>query len=134
MEAHDVRRRLPQDPTLLTIAARIRIAREQAGLSCAELARQVGVRPSAAVQWEAEHGTTPSVENLSRVATITRIAFEWLATGRGSKAMQSDGESQAVALSDFAQSPYEERWLRVGRKVPPRLRESLLRFLEDAYR
>jgi len=134
MEAHAVRRRLPQDPTLLTIAARIRIAREQAGLSCAELARQVGVRPSAAVQWEAEHGTTPSVENLSRIATVTGIAFEWLATGRGGKAIRQDGETEAVALSDFAQNPYEERWLRIGRKVPPRLRESLLKFIEDAWR
>ena len=129
-----MRRRIQQDPALLTIAERVRIAREQAGLSCAELARQVGVRPSAAVQWEAEYGTTPSVENLSRIAGITRTAFEWLATGRGSKAIQSDGVEQAVALSDFAQSPYEERWLRIGRKVPPRLRESLLKFLEDAWR
>lgn len=129
-----MRRRIPQDPALLTIAERVRIAREQAGLSCAELARQVGVRPSAAVQWEAEDGTTPSVENLSRIAGITRTAFEWLATGRGSKAIASDGVDQAVALSDFAQNPYEERWLRIGRKVPPRLRESLLKFLEDAWR
>jgi transcriptional regulator with XRE-family HTH domain len=129
-----VRRRIPQDPALLTIAERVRMAREQVAMSCAELARQVGVRPSAAVQWEAEHGTTPSVENLSRIATVTRTAFEWLATGRGSKAPQPEGETQAVALSDFAQNPYEERWLRVGRKVPPRLRESLLKFLEEGYR
>lgn len=129
-----MKRRTPQDPTLLSIAERVRMAREEAGLSCAELARRVGVRPSAAVQWEAEHGTTPSVENLSRIAAITRTAFEWLATGRGSKAAEAAGENQAVALSDFAQSPYEERWLRIGRKVPPRLREALLKFLEEAYR
>jgi transcriptional regulator with XRE-family HTH domain len=134
MESRTVRRRIPQDPALLTIAARVRMAREQVGISCAELARQVGMRASAAVQWEAEHGTTPSVENLSRIATVTRTAFEWLATGRGSKAASPDGETQAVALSDFAQNPYEERWLRAGRRVPPRLRESLLKFLEDAYR
>jgi transcriptional regulator with XRE-family HTH domain len=129
-----VRRRIPQDPALLTIAERVGMAREQVGMGCAELARQVGVRPSAAVQWEAEHGTAPSVENLSRIATVTRTAFEWLATGRGSKAPQADGETQAVALSDFAQNPYEERWLRAGHRVPPRLRKSPLKFLEEAYR
>jgi len=130
-----MRRRTAQDPTLLGISERVRMAREQANFSCAELARQVGVRPSAAVQWEAEHGTTPTVESMSRIATITQVAFEWLATGRGIKdaGLRSD-TTPAVAMSDYAQNIYEERLLRIGRKVPPRLRESMLKFFEEAFR
>lgn len=129
-----MKRRTPQDPTLLSIAERVRMARENASLSCAQLARQVGVRPSAAVQWEADGGTTPSVENLSRIAAITGFAFEWLATGRGQKDAGSQSETPAVAMSDYAHNIYEERLLRIGRRVPPRLREALLNFLEEAFR
>src|SRR5687768_12608161 len=66
------------------IHERIQQARVSAGFSRAELARRVGVGPSAAVQWENSTGTAPTLENLARIAIATGVAFEWLATGRGS--------------------------------------------------
>jgi transcriptional regulator with XRE-family HTH domain len=135
-EGGRMKRRAVKDQTLLSMSERVRMAREAAGLSCAELARRVGVRPSAAVQWESPTGTRPTVESLSRIAVITKASFEWLATGRGSQdaAAGAGADTPAVAPGDFAHSPYEERLLRAGRRVPLKLRETLLTFLEQAFR
>lgn len=112
------------------IRERIGSARQAANLSRAELARQVGVRASAAAQWEQHEGTAPSVENLARIAAATGVAFEWLATGRGPMRASSNEEAPAVILEAFAQNLFEERLLRLGRRVPPRKREALLATLE----
>jgi transcriptional regulator with XRE-family HTH domain len=119
---------------VLSIRERIRDARLAAELSCAELARRVGVRASAAVQWESRHGTTPSVGNMARVAAATGVAFEWLATGRGPRDIDKGTDAPAVVLADFAQNGFEERMLRVARQVPLRRRDALLKFLEETYR
>jgi transcriptional regulator with XRE-family HTH domain len=66
------------------LSGRVRFARTLMKLSKAELARRVGVCLSAAVQWELTKGTSPTVTNLVKIATIAGVAFEWLATGRGS--------------------------------------------------
>lgn len=120
-------------PTM-SISQRVRMARTDAGISCAQLAREVGVRPSAAVQWEAAAGTRPTVESMSRIAIITRVNFEWLATGRGSKQPASTNATPAIALIDFAQNTYEERLLRAGRKVPLKVRDAFLQFIEQSFR
>jgi transcriptional regulator with XRE-family HTH domain len=112
------------------IRERIGTARQAANLSRAELARRVGVRASAAAQWEQHEGTAPSVENLARLAAATGVAFEWLATGRGSMHHGAQEEAPAVVLEAFAQNLFEERLLRLGRQVPPRKREALLATLD----
>lgn len=117
---------------LQPIRERIRVARELAKLSRAELARRVGVCASAAVQWEAEQGTAPSVENLSRIAVITGVAFEWLATGRGDMRHAADLATPAVVPGAFAQDWLEELMLNAFRAVPRRKREVLVRFVEQA--
>ena len=108
---------------------RIRSAREQSGLSRAALARRIGVRPSAAVQWESVDGTKPSVENLTRIASALGIRFEWLATGRG--AMQHIDEGAQALVSDaFAHDSFEERILVAVRRIPKNKREAFAVFLE----
>lgn len=113
-----------------TIRERIGTARQAANLSRAELSRRVGVRASAAAQWEQEEGTAPSVENLARIAAATGVAFEWLATGRGPLQHGAQDEAPAVVLDAFAQNLFEERLLRLGRRVAPRKREALLATLD----
>jgi len=66
----------------MDIAQRIKLARKQKGLTQLELSDLVGVTKGACGQWEVGM-TTPTVENLSRLATILDVNFEWLATGRG---------------------------------------------------
>jgi len=66
----------------MSIATRIRFLRKQKDLSQAGLAKLVGVTKGACGQWE--RGTTsPSIENLAKLAIVLDVYFEWLATGRG---------------------------------------------------
>jgi transcriptional regulator with XRE-family HTH domain len=113
------------------LSERIRQARESGDLSRAELARRVGVKPSAAVQWELKHGTVPNAENLAKIATVTNVAFEWLATGRGATRTLLMHETPAVHLASFAHNLFEERLLEIARIMPSKTRDSLMHFLED---
>ncbi len=113
------------------IGKRVRQSREGAGLTQSELARRTGVRPSAVSQWESPQGTVPSVENLTRIASITCVKFEWLATGRGPQKDAHTGEAPAVALDVYAQDLFEERVLHLVRSLNARKRASLLKLLEE---
>jgi transcriptional regulator with XRE-family HTH domain len=115
----------------MLIGERIRSAREAAGMTRSLLARRVGVQPSAASQWERVDGTAPSVENLARVALVTNVTFEWLATGRGSP---RGAEKTALDVANFAQDLFEERLLQLGRKLRPLRRDLVLRLLEELSR
>src|SRR5678816_4918730 len=112
-----------------TLADRIRHARRLAGASQAALARQVGVVPSAVAQWEGRSKTSPTVEHLMRIAQVTNVAFEWLATGRG-PTTQVDPDPPAVDTTAFARDLLEERLLIAFRRVPLRKREALVIWLE----
>lgn len=66
----------------MTIGARIRKARRDAGLSQAQLAELMKVTRSACSQWEQAHGTAPRGSRLQRLAMLLGVTVEWLATGR----------------------------------------------------
>lgn len=118
----------------VSIRERIRIARDRAGLTRAELGRRVGVRPSAARQWESREGTTPSVDHLTSIAQVSGVAFEWLATGRGVIGL-INGEDQPVLVGEvFARDAQEERLLTALRHVTPRYREVVVRLVEGLAR
>ena len=77
---------------MIGLSTRIRQARLRAGMTQAALARRVGVKRSAATQWEHPSGTVPSMEHLIAVALATGVHLEWLATGRGLQTAAEDGE------------------------------------------
>lgn len=62
---------------------RIRQARDLAKLSQSQLAAALKVHRSAVSQWESPHGVLPTLENLIKLAKLTEVQMEWLATGRG---------------------------------------------------
>jgi transcriptional regulator with XRE-family HTH domain len=95
----------------------------------AELARRVGVCASAAVQWEHPYGTAPSVANLARIAEITGVAFEWLATGRGPQRVAAEVGESALDPECLARTLFEEQLLKVARQLPARHHEPLIQFL-----
>jgi transcriptional regulator with XRE-family HTH domain len=113
----------------IALADRVRHARRLAKLSQATLAQRLGVVPSAVAQWEGRRGTSPTVANLARIAEVTGVAFEWLATGRGSSAMAVP-DVPAVIPESIAQDMIEERLLLSFRKLAPRKREPFVRWLE----
>lgn len=113
------------------IGDRIRSARQQARLSQARLAAEVGVRPGAVGQWEMAGGTTPSVEHLSQVAIATKVSFEWLATGRGSPRSTATTEPPAASMAAFAHDLVEEQVLESLRALSRPKREAIARMLRE---
>jgi transcriptional regulator with XRE-family HTH domain len=103
---------------------RIRRARLTAGLSQTQLALHCGVRRSAVTQWERDGGTVPSVQHLSKIAIVTQVHFEWLATGRGPGRPDS-GELAPPenTVVESTRSPQESAILSLLRRLPPRKRQ-----------
>ena len=115
------------------LSDRIRIARVSAKLSQAELAKHVGVTPGAVAQWENPSGTTPGIERIEAIATVTGTVFEWLALGRGDPRRHrslGDDSTPALKLEDFARDLTEEVLLDRFRRLSPRARNLLGDFLD----
>lgn len=115
---------------MYSMSMRVRQARSAAKLSQAQLAVQLGVCRSAVAQWERTGGTSPSVDHLAKVAVVTGVLFEWLATGRGaSRPAGTEFESAATAV-DFAMDEFENRILDAVRRLTRRKRELACRIIE----
>jgi transcriptional regulator with XRE-family HTH domain len=121
----------PQSSKQARLDDRIRQARLRAGLTKAELARRVGVCPSAVVQWEHPAHTVPNTTNLARIAEITGVAFEWLATGRGPPRLADSDGTPAIDPAMIAATLFEERLLQIARQLPRHRHEPLLMFLKS---
>ncbi|MBD9469637.1 helix-turn-helix transcriptional regulator [Pseudoxanthomonas sp. PXM01] len=116
-----------------SLAHRMRLARLGAGLSQAHLARIIGVHRSAVAQWEREPGGTyPNVDHLVRVATLTRVAFEWLATGRGDRDATSIASNRTQTGADL--NVLELRVVNALRRVSIKRQETLCKLLEELTR
>lgn len=115
---------------------RIRRARLTAGLSQSQLALEAGVRRSAVAQWEREGGTSPSVQHLARIAIVTQVHFEWLATGRGPGRPEAGND---LPLSEETQARAERtvqetEILSMLRRMPARKRQvarAIIEMLND---
>lgn len=112
---------------------RVRLARRHAGLSQSALAKAVGVQRSAVSHWEAVDGKSPSMANLRRVATVTGVQFEWLATGRGRMNLSADDSLEAVAAADgtLVDDSFELRLIAAFRQLPSRSRAPLVELMEQ---
>lgn len=111
------------------LSTRIRKARLLAGLSQAGLAQRVGVRRSAATQWEHPNGTVPSMHHLLRIAAETGACAEWLATGRGPMRPESAPADPATA-AQAARDAGEDALLALFRRLSPAKRRIAMRMLE----
>lgn len=112
---------------------RIRLARRHVSLSQAQLASAVGVQRSAVSHWEAPNGKNPSLANLREVATITRVHFEWLATGRGAMTLSRDEVLDSVATTEalLVDDALEMRLLNAFRDAPARARIAVVEVVEQ---
>ena len=117
----------------MTAQQRIRLARRHAGLSQSALATAVGVQRSAVSHWEAVEGKSPSMANLRRVATVTGVQFEWLATGRGRMALSHEDALDTVAAVEatLVDDTFEMRMLTAFRTLPARSRAPLVELMEQ---
>jgi len=125
-------RRINPDVAKNSLPDRVRHVRRQARLTQATLAERLGVGPSAVAQWESPRGTSPTVENLRKLAVACEVAFEWLATGRGEVRL-APLDVPAVQTISFAADYIEERLLLAFRRVTPHKREAFVRWMEELF-
>lgn len=98
---------------------RFRSARQTAGLSQAQVAKELGVARSAVAQWEREGGTYPNVRNLAEAAKLLRVRFEWLATGRGVREIDpNQATSKTPAQASDLHTPEEKAVISLLRRMP----------------
>ena len=110
----------------MNLASRIRHARKGRGLSQAKLALYVGVSRGAVANWESVDGNSPSATKLAALAEITKVRFEWLATGRGEISFGiGDGDVPAVD-AELVTDEYERELLRCYRFGSKSVRNQLL--------
>lgn len=87
-----------------TLKDRIRWAMKQAGVSQADLARAVGIKPPSVNAWASGQTKTIEGENLVRAARKLNVNPYWLATGKGSREPLSIGGSSEDLLGETVTS------------------------------
>jgi transcriptional regulator with XRE-family HTH domain len=102
------------------------MAREAQGLSPSELARRIGVKPASCSHWESCR-SDPSVTNLSKLAVILDVDFDWLATGRGN--MRSGVEQRLSPYAADIIPPDQQELLDIYLRLKPQRQRALLDFL-----
>ncbi len=109
------------------IYLRIKQAREHSGLTQSSLAILVGVKRSSANQWESPSlRKEPSTGNLIKIAEITGVSFEWLATGRGEMVWSGIKES----ASEYSRLTAREiLLLKLFKNLSERKQKALIEFL-----
>jgi transcriptional regulator with XRE-family HTH domain len=112
--------------------ARLQQSRRAAHFSQSEMARKLGVTPSAVAQWEHPNGTSPSFDRLVSIARSTSVNIEWLATGRGERHNKGMGGEQitAISLDFYAQDEIEETLLAEFRLLPQAAKRPLLQIIK----
>lgn len=118
------------------IGNRIKLARNHRHRSQQWLAEEVGIKQSSVSLWELGR-TDPTTENLSRIAQVLDVNFEWLSTGRGE--MEITYQPVSVRLAEAhahdrhlgIDDRQEEELLRLFRLLPKSKRNLLLTFITD---
>ncbi len=113
----------------MKLSMRIRIARQRARLSQEALAAQLGVTRGAVANWECSVGAQPASARLERLAQVTEVCFEWLATGRGPVAYSDTPHPPAVD-GELVDDPAERRLLQAYRLSARPVRQMMLRMAE----
>lgn len=96
-------------PDAATFGDRVAGAREQGGMSQAQLARRLGVKKSTLSAWE-EDLSEPRANKLSMMAGLLNVSIMWLLTGEGD-GMSGPADAQGEA-ADYADVLKELREIR----------------------
>lgn len=107
-------------------AARIRSARRKTGMSQQAFAECLGVSRSAVANWEKEDPSGPSVGNFRRIAAVTEMPFDWLASGCVAMPSNPTSISMPETIRMVADDPEEERLLDAFRLVAVKDRGRIL--------
>ncbi|GMG82720.1 helix-turn-helix transcriptional regulator [Paralimibaculum aggregatum] len=94
-----------------TLGDRLALAREQQGLSQAQLARRLGLRVQTVRNWENDR-SEPRANKLQMVAGILNVSMVWLLTGAGAGAPTAEVANDESPL-ELAEALSEIRDLRL---------------------
>lgn len=106
------------------VGPRLRIARENAGLTTEQLASQLGVRVDTLTDWE-DGAETPRANRLVTLAGLLNVSLTWLLEGREDAFMHRQG----LATPDSLRAQVETIRVRLSDLVE--LVEDLQQRLED---
>lgn len=106
----------------MDLAMRIRTARRHANLCQQALADGVGVSRGAVSNWESPSPKWPTSENIVKIALVTGVTFEWLATGKG----KMEASHHAIETANAV----EIRLLQAFRRFPAAAKFRILRTIE----
>lgn len=98
-------------PDAATFGDRLAAAREQAGMTQAQLARRIGVRVSTLRGWEDDH-SEPRANRLSMLAGLLNVSMMWLINGEGEGISAPDGDTSGPDAANVAEVMAELRALR----------------------
>ncbi len=114
----------------MRIGHRIKASRESKNISQGELARRLGVSQPSVSDWE-NGKSEPSVDNLRALAVELDVWFEWLTTGRGSRAYSPQVQQVPQEYRVQPDPPDDERDLQaIYRRLEPGRKAALLDFLK----
>lgn len=118
---------------MTTLHARIKLARRLMNVSQTKLATEIGVQRSAVSHWESPLGKNPTLKNLRKIAEVTAVRFEWLATGRGAMALSSKtlADSIPAVLALMVDDELEVRMLEAMRDLSLDSKMSLVELAEQ---
>lgn len=112
----------------MKLSMRIRIARQRARMSQEALALNLGVTRSAVANWESVEGVLPASSRLLRIAELTDVSVEWLATGRGPLTHASEERHVPAVEAEMVYDDLERQLLAAFRRMP---REGRVRTVAD---
>ena len=112
-------------PDAATFGDRLSAARDNAGMSRADLARRIGVRDATLKNWE-EDRAEPRANRVSTIAGCLGVSVMWLLNGEGA-GVPAPGEESAPVLPDGAREELRaiRRLLREADERAERLERTL---------
>ncbi|RST71009.1 helix-turn-helix domain-containing protein [Xanthomonas arboricola pv. pruni] len=124
--SYRVRQRTAQGGGHVTnlIAARIRKARNDRGLSQTELSKLLGVNRATIGHWERDDGFTPNLQHLHSLSLALDVTIDWL-TGGEQNALS------ALATSS-SRATLESQMLALSKHLPVSFLASVVALLEKA--
>ena len=119
----------------MKLAMRIRKARRHAGVSQQALADRLGVTRGAVANWECAN-SVPAAIRMGKIARVTGVSFEWLATERGAMLPDSAHEEPPTPAvdADFVEDPVERQLLEAFRMASMRVRKQAMETLKASAR
>lgn len=103
-----------------TVGERLRRAREQAGMTQEQLAREIGATRSAIAQVESGTSTSLNAENLAKAARCLGKSAVWLATGEGEEvAFDAIGQALSALTQDDQKQVFDFILYKIERGAVP---------------